>query len=887
MSLIDSLRYRLRALLHAGRHARDAERELRFHLDLEAAQREHDGAAPGEAEFGARRQLGNRTAAAEAMRRVAGLAWLDATRQDLAFALRSMRRAPAFTIVAAATLGLGIGGATAIDAVMDAVLVRPLPIVRADRVLDLEVVEPDTSGGRDAILYASVPEYLRWRTHLRSFSNVAASRITSTVPLGEHTAGRRFWSLPPNTAVRVTPVTSNYFGLLGTTPAIGHGFGPVDHPETSVRMAVLSYAYWQRAYGGDTNAIGRTIVLDGDSYTVSGVMPRHFVFPQDTQIWTSAAPDIESFKTNEHTFGLDVIGRLRDGVTPAQALAELRTRFAADTIGLHLGTLRVQAPTVRDTIVEDAATHLVIMMACVAVLLVIASANVTNMLLVRGMARRHEIALRLALGAGRSRIVRQLITEALLLAALGALAGLAAAAFVTRFVAGEPALHLPRYSLVALDARVLLASAVAAAVVGIVCGVVPALSVSRDALETTLRSEAVRHSAGRGRRRLRDTLVVGQVAMSVVLLAGAGLLLQTFRHLMELQPGVTADGVLTANIYPGFPGQDTVARVLAARRIAERLRALPNVADASVSTTYPLGGAISFRTLRIPGRAMADSANAFSTFAGVDPHYFTTLHIRVVRGRAFTAQDDARRDVVVINETLAERYFGPADPIGRRIAYPDYPVPLEIIGVVEDTRSNNMLSTAESAAYVPVVAEGAQNLSMIVRVAGGNPTAMIRTIQRAAEQASPGVQLSDVSPLDELLRYYAATEHAYMMILVGFALAALLVTAVGLYGIISYSVAQRTREIGIRIALGASPNTVRRRVTGEGLGLTVAGVAAGGALSVAATRVLRSMLSGVAPGDPTVLALVAALLAAVALLACWLPARRAAAVDPLIAIRAE
>lgn len=886
--MLERLRYRLRTLLFPARHARDAERELEFHLDLEAAQREHEGATPRDARFAARRQLGNRTAVAESVRQAAGLGWLDATRQDLAFALRGIRRAPAFSIVAAVTLALGIGGATAIYAVVNAVLLRPLPIVKPDRVLDLELVRKDTTGRAPAIMFVSVPEYRRWRQNLRSFSDIAGASPTRTIPLGPRSKLPRPWWLPTTHVVHVTPVTPNYFAVVGSAPVLGHGFGPADHPDANAHMAVLSYAYWQRAFAADPGAVGRTIELDGDTYTITGVMPEHFVFPEDTQLWISESPDIERFKTNEYTFGLDVIGRLRDGVSPEHALAELRTEFAADTVAVRvLRSMYVAAPTVRAGIVQDVATHLVIMMACVAVLLLIASANVTNMLLVRGAARRHEIAVRLALGAGRRRIVRQLITEALLLAGLAAIAGLVAAAFIARFVAGADTLHLPRHSLVSLDPSVLLASIVAAVAVGVVCGLVPALSVSRDALETTLRSETSRHSVGRRRGSLRNSLVVCQVAMSVVLLAGAGMLLETFHHLMELRPGVSADGVLTADIDLGLPVEDTVARVLAARRIGERLRALPNVTDASVSTTAPFGGAISLANLRIPGRVLPDSINDYTLVAGVDRHYFTSLRIRVIRGRGFTQQDVARRDVAIVNDAMAKKYFGDLDPIGRRFTVAGYAQPLEIVGVVETTRTDTDKPLSEPATYIPVVAEGAQNISLIVRVTHGDPAAMAPTVEHAVEDAAPGAHPYYLAPLNSLMGYLARTEHAYMMILVGFALVALMVTAVGLYGVIAYSVAQRTREIGIRIALGAAPNTVRRSVARQGIAVTLAGVAVGGAVSVAATRILRSMLYGIAPGDPTILALVAALLVTVALLASWLPARRAAAVDPLVAIRTE
>ncbi|MGH7647184.1 MAG: FtsX-like permease family protein, partial [Gemmatimonadaceae bacterium] len=413
-----------------------------------------------------------------------------------------------------------------------------------------------------------------------------------------------------------------------------------------------------------------------------------------------------------------------------------------------------------------------------------------------------------------------------------------------------------------------------------------ALSVSRDAIETTMRSETARHSAGRERRRLRNALIVGQVSLSVVLLVGAGLLVQTLHHLMELRPGLNADGVLTADVELGYPPTDTVARVLAARQIAERLRGMPNVSDASVSTTYPFGGPLSFRDLRIPGRALPDSANAYTIFAGVDRHYFTTERVRILRGRAFTTQDVSRRDIAIVNDAFVEKFFGSLDPIGSHFTVADWPGPLEIVGVVQGTRIQGD-ERLQPTTFVPVAAEGARNLAITLRVTHGDPAAAAPNVERALEQAAPGSHLYYASSLNALMGFQARTPHLYLLIIGGFAIAALVVTAVGLYGAISYSVAQRTREIGIRIALGATPNTVRHQVARQGLGLTVAGVAAGAALSVAATRVLRSLLFGVAPGDPTVLALVATLLVAVALLASWLPARRAAAVDPLIAIRTE
>ncbi|HKV49699.1 MAG TPA: ABC transporter permease [Gemmatimonadaceae bacterium] len=886
--MLERLRYRLRTLPFPARHAREAERELRFHLDLEAAQREHDGASASDAAFAARRQLGNRTAVAESVRRVAGLGWIDATRQDLAFAMRGIRRAPTFSIVAAATLALGIGAATAIYAVVDAVLLRPLPIAHADRVLDLELVRRAPSGNSPAVDPVSVPEYLRWRDKLHSFSAIAGHSPTRAMLLGAHPDTKRPWWLQSKAnQVQVTPVTPNFFPLVGAAPILGRAFATGGDAAADDRTAVLSYAYWQNIYGSDPHAIGRTIVLDGESYTIIGVMPRHFVFPQDTQLWTSETPEIERFKSNEYTFMLGVIGRLRDGVSETQALTELRTMYPADTVGNRaLGTYRVDAPRIRDALVASVKTYLAIMTAFVAVLLLVASANVTNMLLVRGTSRRQEIAIRLALGAGRERIVRQLITESLMLAGLGAVAGMSGAALLTHFLSAADALDLPGRSLIAIDPSVLLAGAIAAVSVGIVCGLVPALSVSRDAIETTMRTDAARHSAGRRRRRLRDALVVGQVSLSVVLLAGAGLLVQTLHHLMELRPGINADGVLTGDIQPGYPSTDTVARVLAAGRIAERLRALPNVADASVSTTYPFGGNLSFRDLRIPGRTLPDSANAYSITAGIDRHYFTTVGVRLLRGRAFTTQDPSRRDVAIVNDALVEKFFGSLDPIGNHITLAGWPVPLEIVGVVQGTRIKGD-DRLKPTTFVPIAAEGAQNLAVTVRVAHGDPAAAAPAVERAVEQAAPGSHMYYVSSLNALMGFEAQTPHLYLLILGGFAIAALVVTAVGLYGVISYSVAQRTREIGIRIALGATPNTVRRRVTGQGLGLTLTGVAAGAALSIAATRILRSLLFGVAPGDPTVLALVALLLAAVALLACWLPARRAAAVDPLIAIRTE
>jgi len=889
MSMLDSLRYRVRALFHPAAHARDAERELRFHLDLEAAQREHDGAAPEDAEFAARRRLGNKTAVAEGMRRVAGLAWLDATRQDLRFALRGVRRAPGFSLVVTATLALGIGSATAIYSVIDGVLLQPLSIVHPDRVLELQWTPstPPTDPLQLTVLPVSVPQYRRWQAQLRGFSIISASMPTHGESLGRAPSRALLSSLDTHIRqLRVSKVSANFFAFAGVGPQRGPGFAGVNDADAG-RLAVLSDEQWQRLYHRDTHIIGRTILLDGTGYEIVGVMPHGFSFPNETQVWTGlGGPDFDQL-VNERTLVLTVFGRLRDGVSLDAARAELRTNFAAaSAIDPVLRDYKIRSPNVRKALVERASVPLMAMAICVGFLLLIAAANVTNMLLVRGMSRRHEVAVRLALGAGRARVIRQLTTESLVLAGAGAVAGLGVAWMVTRFVVGQHAIDLPRRGLIGLDASAVIVCILLAIVVGGLCGALPAASVSRDAVESALRRETARHSASVQRRRLRDALVACEVAMSVVLLAGAGLLLKSVRGLMELRPGLTAEGLLTGSIGTSLPESDTIANRAMADAIAARLRAIPGVAVASVSTTYPFGGAITFASgVQTPGVPVTDTVGRYTAIAGIDRDYFRALGVRILRGRAFTTADLGRTDVAIVNEAFAQKYLHDRDPIGQQVRIER--VSFEIVGEVESTRTSGGRSATDPATFVPLRASRIFQLGMVVRVKRGDPLRLIPSVQRAVHDAAPGAKLFDLGTLSTLLTDEAAPQHAYLFLLGGFAIAALIVTAVGMYGVISYAVSQRTREIGIRIALGATPNTVRRRVAREGLGLTVTGVATGGALSIVATRVLRSMLFGVAPGDPTVLAAVAVLLAAVALLASWIPARRAAAVDPLIAIRTE
>jgi predicted permease len=890
MSLIDALRYRVRALLGSERHARDAERELRFHLDLEAAQQAHAGATPNDAEFAARRQLGNRTAVAEAMRRAAGLAWLDATRQDLAFALRGMRRAPAFSLVAMATFALGIGGATAIYSVVDAVLLRPLSIARPNRVLELQWTRRTQPADalEPSVLPVSIPQYLRWQRQLRSFSIVAASMGTHYEPLGPPASHTLLSSLGDRAHdVRVAAVSANFFTLAGIAPRLGSGFAGLDD-RTAGGLAILSDSLWQHTYDRDPHAIGRTIVLDGRRYEIAGVMPRGFGFPDEAQVWVGLDGPEFGRLSNERTLVLTVFGRVRDALSIDAARAEIRSNFAAASAAEPvLRNYRLLAPTVRNAMVQRASVPLLVMAICVGVLLAIAAANVTNMLLVRATSRHHEIAVRLALGAARSRVVRQLVTESLVLACGGAAAGLGVAFLITRFVVAQHAIALPRRSLIGLDASAVVVCVLLAMVVGILCGALPAASVSRDAVERALRNEATRHSASLRRRRLRDALIAFEVAMSVILLAGTGLLVRSVHDLMELRPGLTADRLLTAGVLPSLPQSDTVAVRQMAATIAARLRALPGASVVSVSSTYPFGGSITFTAgFKTPDSAPGDTSGRYTAISGIDREYFRAIGVRIVRGRAFTDADLARNDVAIVNDAFVQKYFHGRDPIGQRLRGLDAR-DLEIVGEVESTRTSGMRYAPDPATFLPLGAFGVSELGIVIRVERGNPLRLIPSVENAVHEAAPASTLVDLGTLSTLLYDEAAPQHAYVFLLGGFALAALVVTAVGLFGVISYTVAQRTREIGIRIALGATPNTVRRQVARQGLGLTVAGVAAGAALSLAATRVLRSLLFGVAPGDPMVLVLVAALLVAVALLASWLPARRAARVDPLIAIRTE
>ncbi len=890
MSLFDVVRYRLRTLFRSHDHSRELERELRFHLDLDAAQHRHDGVAPPEAELAARRAFGSITYVAEETRRAAGLAWLDVARQDLTWALRGVRRAPAFTVVAALTLALGVGATTAVFSVIEGVLLRPLSIARPDRVLSLRLTPITGRDDQRRDMASSLPQYVRWRSQLRSFSGMAAFTPTGAAPLGKRVWRERgaYDDVDTNSVLR-TYVSASFFSFAGVTPLFGRDFTEADDRATSERTAILSFPYWRRAYGGDPHALGRAIVVDGDTYRIIGVMPREFLFPEETEIWTTIGPTYGSFATDERMRLFDVLGRLRDDATPAAALAELRAAYANDARSIEmLRRFAPSAPGVQALMVARIRAPLLIMMAFVGAVLLIAASNVTNMLLARGTTRQHELAIRLALGAGRWRVVRQQLTESLILALASTLIGVAAAMAIVRYIVAQSALDLPRRSLIGLSPLVVVACVVTAMVVGVLCGLVPALSLSRDALEGALRSGTAQLSASRRRRRLRDALVVAEVALAIVLLAGAGLLRKSFMGLLELRPGLTAERVLTADLALGAPSADSVARIAMAVAIAERLRATPGISSASVTSSFPFGGALEISPLSVPGVTLDSSARPFTLVTAIDGEYFRALGTRVVRGRAFAPADFVRHDVAIISDVLARKYLGGSDPIGRRIALRKKGGPtLEVIGVVESTRQQGLSLDPDPATYVPLGSAGASNLSIVVRADRGDLLALIPVIERVVKDAVPSARLENLTPLATLLDHTAARPRVYMLLLGGFAVVAMLLTAVGLYGVISYSVAQRTREIGIRIALGASPMRLHRRVVWQGLVLTLAGVVMGVVLALGTTRVLRSILYGVSPNDPAVLATVAGMLTLVAVAACWIPARRAANVDPMVAIRAD
>ncbi len=798
-------------------------------------------------------------------------------RQDSIYAWRKLRKSPGFTFIAMLTLALGIGANTAIFSVVNAVLLRSLPYENPDRLVRVISIR---RGKNSAMSYQ---DFIDFRAQNRSLAGIAA---LSNDPMHLTAVGAD--------PIRVTigRATANIFSVLGVRAQLGRTFAPDEDLPTARKVVILGDAIWRSRFNADRGIIGRSITLDGNDYTVIGVMPSGIEYPDDIQIWRALMPEQLDAPEHRGAHYLESIGRLK----PSAAF----TAAESDLVGVAK-RLEQQYPEsnagrgirfrlLRDQIVGSTRKPLYVLLGAVGFVLLIACANVANLFLVRAASRGSEIAIRTALGAGRTRLVRQLVTESMLLALGGGAAGVALAWWGTAaLVRLGPS--IPRLNEVRIDGTVLAFTALITLATGFVFGLLPALQSSTPDLAGALRAGSRGTRTHRGSRRVRSAIVVTEVALAVMLLTGAALLIQSFVHLQAVDPGFRPENVATFSIelpdkkYP----EEKQQRALASR-LEERMRHLAGVQSAAIVAGRPFGGWDAQTSMQVVGKPPLPPGQApiiHLRMATAD--YFKTMGIPIVRGRPFTDADrGGGLHVAIVSQENARRYFPGEDPIGKRIttgfsnAEGDFGG--EIVAVVGDVKEAGLDANVEPATYFPLDQAPMNLLSVVLRTTA-NPSSIFTAARAELRQIDPDLPFSGAMTMEASVASSVAGPRFYTLLLGIFAAVALALAGVGLYGVIAYAVSQRTHEIGIRIALGASRDSVLRMVVAQGLGLTVIGVAIGIIFAAIVTRVMSSLLFGVSSTDPLTFAAVGVILVVIAMLASAVPARRAARVDPVVALR--
>jgi putative ABC transport system permease protein len=805
--------------------------------------------------------------------------------QDLRYGARMLLKKPGFTLIAVLTLALGIGASTAIFSVVNAVLLRQLPYPQADRIV---AVGADFS--RSRLNAVDDPRFVFWYEHQQSFEALAAH---ISMGAGVNLSGDGVPEFVPAQRVSV-----DFFRVLGVAPALGRSFTAEEDRDGGAKVAVLSDALWQRRYGGDSDLLGRTITLNSRSYTVIGIMPRGFRF-NGADVFTPLSPGT----SGNRGFNLQVLGHLKPGVTPAQALAEMKL------VGEQLRAVQprlmgkeesVNVQPYRDNLTAGARPLLLILLGAVSFVLLIACANVANLQLTQAATREREIAVRMALGAGWRRVARQLLTEGVLLALLGAALGLLLAVWGTALLTQSmPPNLIPRSEEISVDGRVLAFTLLAAVVTGVVFALAPAWQATRLDVNSVLKETAGKGTAGTGGNRLRGALVMIELALALILLAGATLLARTFVNLNRVAPGFDPHNVLTFQMTLTGQRYETIAGVGDfLQRSFEKLRSLPGVETVAVTNTLPLDAQYNF-PLELEGRPGQITAVQYRT---ITPDYFRAIGIELKAGRTVAETDTATADkVVVVNEAFVKEYLPESNSpgaLGRRLYIGKmfgFDQPWRIVGVVADAKQFDLQSAAPSSVFVPVLRlanaegkfqSGQRALKFVLRTAG-EPLQLNEAVRKAMLEIEPNLSLTRMRSMEQILARSVAQQRFNMLLLGVFAALGLLLAAIGIYGVMSYAVSQRTHEIGLRMALGAQAGDVWRLMLKNGLTLTVAGLGLGLAGALALTRLMKNYLFGVNATDPASFAAVTVLLGVVALMACWLPTRRATKVDPMIALRCE
>ena len=812
--------------------------------------------------------------------------------QDLAFALRQLRKSPGRTIIAISVLALGLGANAAIFSVVNALLLQPLPYKEPDRLVQL--FERDViSVGEEPYNPVAPANYLDWRREARQFEQIAAADG------GEFNLASTSGEFAPERIDAAFP-SDNLLTTYGVQPILGRNFRPDEDRPGAPHVALISYGLWQRHYGGSPDVLGRPIRLDNEDYQIIGIMPRWFVYPsRTTQVWVPLQQHVPAKQLASHeNHILDVIGRLRPGVSVEQGRAEIdgiqkQYKHAHPEAVAGKGGNVV---SLGEMTVHDIRTSLLVLFGAVVCVLIIACVNVANLLLAQALGRQREVAIRAAVGASRMRIVAQLLTESVLLSVLGGTLGIWVASFTTGYLAAKApnAAYLPQVDNIGVDYRVFLFTFGIALLTGIAAGLFPAAQASRFDLVNNLKDSGRSSTPGRSHARFRDVLVAAEVALSLMVLVAAGLLLRSFDQLRNVHTGVRTDHTLTVGVYPSeaaYPKNSDVSAF--DKKLLQAAMAVPGVESAGLTTCPPAGGHCSDWVFNIEGRTLPPGVLMDALYRSVDPGFFQAAGVPLLRGRTFTEQDGTgfdeehpRLNSIIISESLAKEYFPNEDPLGKHILLGSLkPNKLQVVGIVGDVlqRSDSKL---QATMYTPILDGDTRGLYLVLHTSI-EPHSVVPSIRKAIEQLDRDLPLFRVRTTGEIIESTVQRREFSILLLSLFAALALVLAAVGLYGVLSYTVSQRTGEMGIRMALGASAADVRRLILVQGMKPAAAGVVGGIAGALIATRLLSSMLFHVSPMDPSTFAAVAIGLTGVAVVACLVPAMRATRIDPTIALRRE
>ncbi len=814
--------------------------------------------------------------------------------KDIRYAIRTLTASPGFLAVAILTLAIGIGANTAIFSVVNGVLLQPLPYPEPDRIYQVYQTNEVWLDSEVAILRSfalhmptSYPRARAWAQDNPVFAHLASYQDMNYA----------LTSPDRSEPIEATAFTGDLFGVLGVQPMLGRTFLPAEDEIGAERVVVLSYGSWQNRYGGDREVIGETMILDGDPYTIVGVMPQDFYFPERTnELYTFLADEDRDDEWDSQW--LSTIGRLAPGVSPEGALPGMEVvQTGVNSVDPSLDPdddpFGIRLVSQLDDVVGDTRPTLIMLLAAVGLVLLVACANIANLLLVRASGRRREVAVRAALGAGRGRLTRQFLVEGVMLAMAGGVVGLVVAFWslgpLRLMIPGG----MPRIDDISLDPSVLGFTLLVSLLVGLLFGLAPAFQASRLSLAAVLQESSLGSVGGARRSRGRSFLVVSEVAVTVVLLVGAALLVNSYLRLQGEERGFDTENLLTLRVMPvpeAFPEQHEVVRFQ--RELLERVSALPGVTSVTLASTVPFSGSTSVNTFSMVDGALPEGTEGRSLRQIVEPGYFRTLGISLVRGRVFTEQDSVDAPgVVIINETMAKRFWPGRDPIGKQIRQgsgdeDDDSNLRTVIGIVGDLKHRQLGEEIEAKRYRPLDQAPARNVSLAIRTAS-DPLQLAPLVRSTIWDVDNRVTIRRLSSMADLVSNSAAEPRFRTLLLSLLAGIAVALSMIGVYAVISYSVAQGTREIGVRMALGAEPVAVLREVVAHGLRLAVLGVIVGLGLALAATRVLESYLYEVSTTDPITFAAVALLVVAVATLSTLIPARRATRIDPMVALRTE